>query len=186
MDGSGGFPIGRIGALLTLVGMTALPFVSCGPIDIDGHEFLRNKTPDTSDLEGALNDSLGNLGGEGGESPFSITPTEPDASGEKKKEHIFEDDDLWLWFVYLGVFGLAVIGLLLPDGLKLSMLVGVLGMGGVVFFIDRFENMVFKDSTEALGLGGGFDWEVGAFLALGGFILVAVGGLRQVASGPPD
>ena len=186
MNGSGTFPIGRLGALLTIVGMTALPFVSCGPLDIDGHEFLRNKPPDTKDLEGALGEGLSGLGNsEGSENPFSIVPSNSGSDGDASKEQMFEGDKLWIWFVYLGTFGLAVIGLLLPDGLRISALVGALGMGGVVFFINRFENMVFEDATEALGLGG-FDWEIGAFLAFGGFILIGIGGLRQVATGPPD
>lgn len=182
----GGLPIGRLGGLLTLVGLVALPFVSCGPIDIDGHEFLRNKTPDTGELETSMDEMMEGLGNSAGrDNPITLTPNR-DAEGSKaKREQLFEGKDLWLWYVYLGLAGLAVIGLLLPDGVRLAVGVGLLGIGGVVFFIDRFENMVFEDAKEAMAFGGGFSWEIGAFLAVGGFVLIAIGGLRQVAPGPP-
>jgi hypothetical protein len=166
--------IGKIAALVVVVSLTALPVASCGMIEFQGHELLRNKAPDAEDLTKAL----GGLGGEG--SP-GVTPRE---EGERK--NLFTDDDAWLHILYVAVVAVAVVGFLVPAGSRLLAGLGVLGFAGLVVFLVQFDKMLGDAADEAKGLVG-IDWEIGAYLALIGFAGFVFAGLRPAtgAAAPP-
>lgn len=158
----GPFPWVRLLALLAVVGMTALPFVSCGAIKFQGHELLRNAPPSMSELE------------------FEKSPAKS-ASGADKK--LFEGDDQWIWFAYLGAFVMAIVALGIGGRAATSGLVGLVGLGAVIAFLLGFNNLLGSKGDSSKGdelipvkLKPGITLEIGAYLALLGFAGVAAQG----------
>lgn len=155
----GPFPLVRLLALLAVVGMTALPFVSCGAIKFKGHELLRNAPP--SDADFGLDKSL----------------TKTTSSPDKK---LFEDGDQWLWFTYLAAFVLAVVALATGSRGGSSRLVGLAGLGAVIAFLVGFNNLLGSKGNSSKGdelipvqLKTGITLEIGAYLTLLSFAAIA-------------
>ena len=156
----GSIPWVRVLALLAVVAMTALPFVSCGPMKFQGHELLRNTPPSDSDLG------------------IGSGPAPKSTSSDKK---LFEGDNQWIWIAYAGGFGMAVIALFLGSRGKLSVLVGLLGLGAVIAFLVGFNNLLgSKGDSSSKGdeifsskLKPSLTLEIGAYLTLGAFAGIA-------------
>lgn len=156
----GPFPLVRLLALLAVVGMTALPFVSCGAIKFKGHELLRNAPPSEADL--GLDKSL----------------TKTTSSSDKK---LFEGGDQWLWFTYLAAFVLAVVALATGSRGGSSRLVGLAGLAAVIAFLVGFNNLLHGpkgnsskgDDLIPVQLKTGITLEIGAYLTLLSFAGIA-------------
>ena len=156
----------RLGALLVVLSMTALPFVSCGPLTFQGHELLRNTPPSDPDL--GLGKGLA-----------------PKVTTDDKK--LFDGDDQWIWFSYLAGFGLALAALFLGGRGAVSGLVGLLGLGAVIAFLVGFNNLLklkgdapSKTDTFLPGkMNPGVTLELGAYLALGAFAGIAADGYMR-------
>src|SRR5438552_18430235 len=105
-----GFPFGTLCAVLAVVGLTALPFVSCttGPprlfaLEFKGHELLRNRVPDVlPDLTKTLEAEGGSHGAKG---------TLPLAT----RDALFTGGDSWLHWAYMAAVALAVVAVFLPS-----------------------------------------------------------------------
>jgi hypothetical protein len=165
--GGYGFSLGRLVPLLVLVGMTAFPFASCGPITFQGHQLLRNALPDVKGTG-----ELGDLAAKARqESPGVPAPDEPG-------ESLFTGEHAWLHWVYVLVFVLGVLALLAPTSSRARLWLGVLGLAGTLLFLLRFDHLM-----SAEGALGGIDWEIGAYATLLGFGWIAFQGLQTL--GPP-
>jgi hypothetical protein len=175
----------KLGALVAIVGLTALPFASCGGVDFMGHELLRNKPPDT---ERVGKDLLGPMASFGGER--SVTPeVRPDS------ESLFEGDDRWLHWLYVGLAALALLALVLPARPGIAVL-GLLGAGGTVAFLHFFEKRLLaeapKDGSSGDAGAGLFrsmvslGWEAGAYVTLAGFGLVALAPFLRLPAPRPS
>lgn len=193
----GGFPICKLGALLILVGMTALPFVSCGMLEIDGHHILRNKVPEFDELN-EMGNSLGNaftdaakdaMGPDGtgpNGSPITINPTGAQASSDKP-ETLFEGGYLWLWFLYLGLFGMGIAGFFFRDEVKTTLWLGIAGLIGVFIWINQFEKSLLSRSDGPSEMPDGFSMfeaDTGAYLTYVGFILFIVAAVWKRSPAP--
>lgn len=183
----------RIGALIAILGVTVLPFVSCemagvSVISLKGHELMLDSPPDGKDLG---EDLLRRMGmdetmsptpdpGTGAEPEVKITPT----GSDRKMETLYKGNR-WVQFLLIGVFLLAVIGLIVGRGRGLLVTLGIAGILGVVFFIDRFNagitDQMGKDSSAEKPKFSVtvFDYDLGAYLTMLGFGLMAVGGYVQ-------
>jgi hypothetical protein len=144
-------PIVKLAALAVIVGMTALPFVSCGPLNIAGHEILRNVPPDTG------TEKVGEGGG-----PLEV---------KRNRDRLFDEEHAWLHWLYIGVLVVGALGLLVPAASRLPALLGAAGIAGTFLFLDRFAAMA--EEGKAM-----ISWEIGAYLAFAGFgamLLVGLG-----------
>jgi hypothetical protein len=155
----GPFPLVRLLALLAVVGMTALPFVSCGAIKFKGHELLRNAPPSEADI------GLGK--------GLTKTTSSPDRK-------LFEDGDQWLWFTYLAAFVLAVVALATGGRGGSSRLLGLAGLAAVIAFLVGFNNLLGSQGSSSKGdemipveLKPGITLEIGAYLTLLSFAGIA-------------
>lgn len=199
--GGGKFPICKLGALLVIVGMTALPFVSCGMLEIHGHYVLRNKVPEFEELEQlgkgfnnslteSMNESLGAKPGDPIDHNLKVETT------DTKPEALFEGGDLWIWFLYLGIFGLGVTGLFFRDRVKATAFMGVAGVIGVMVWIGQFENSLLSRGDADAQMPSGFsvfETDTGAYMTYAGFLLFIVaavwnrtGGAGSSATAAPE
>lgn len=188
-QGASAFPWGKVAALGVVVGLTFLPVVSCGPLVFQGHELLRNVPPDVSGLGAGMSDGLGKL--TSGMPGFGERPDPPSASHDptppmlSERDAIFEGSEAWMHWLYVGVFLCGLIALLLPAGARAKALVAGAGGVGLVVFLSRFESAITSDSKDANPTGGlsMFEWDTGAYVAMAGFVLVVVDGLRRRVGG---
>jgi hypothetical protein len=144
-------PIVKLAALAVIVGMTALPFVSCGPVNIAGHEILRNVPPDTGTEKSPE-----------GAGPFEV---------KRNADRLFDEKHAWLHWLYIGVLVVGALGLLVPAASRTPALLGAAGIAGTFLFLDRFTAMA-EEGTALIR------WEIGAYLAIAGFgamLLVGLG-----------
>jgi hypothetical protein len=163
-------PLVRLGALVAVVGLTALPFASCAGIDFVGHEILRNEPPDG---ERVTKGALGPLAPEGGPVP-GAERSWTDVSPEGR---LFDGGDRWLHWLYVGVVVLAVLALVLPARGVMHAVLAVLGIAGTVLFLESFERRLgAEDTGPASFLSADLRWEAGAYVTLAGFGLVLVAG----------
>jgi hypothetical protein len=184
---AGSFPWARFGALVAVVGMTALTFVSCGPINFKGHELARNLRPQNVEEEllgpmRGLTDAMRRAHPElEVEEPVDKSES---ATSKGKDEPLFEGSDRWLHFADLGALAMAVLALLLGARGGATTAIGVLGLALLVAFLVGFDGKLKpdkKDERAAMSMAGagGITLEIGAFLALGGMLLVCVDGVRS-------
>lgn len=153
--------VGKLSALAALVGLTALPFVSCsaGPMKVEfqGHELLRNVPPSAP---------------EGG----------PSRSGSTA---LFEGDDRWLHVVYLAAAGAAIAGLVVAR--RLAVVVAAAGLIATVTFLVGFRQKLrsgFDGGREiSYKDGPSMNLEVGAYLTLAGFVVGIVDARRRGRGG---
>lgn len=174
------FPLAKLGAAITILGMTVCTFVSCqSPLGdglaIKGHEFLRNKA-EFAEMQtlAELGKRLGNQNEAGGKSADG-----PAVEGET----LFEGKYKRLHWLYLCLFGLAVGCLFLPAGWRSLAVLGALGAIGIWLFVHRFNAMIATKSEAEVSIA--FDWDLGATLALIGFLLVMLDGFWGPAKPPP-
>ena len=99
---------------------------------------------------------------------------------------LFEGEHRWLHFLYLGILLLAIVGVFVPSGHRLLIAMGVAGIGGLFFFIHRFNQMVMEESEQAELVENmvKFDWDTGAIVAAIGFALFVVDGIVGVPKQP--
>ena len=183
-SGTRSFPFGTLCAVLAVVGLTALPFVSCGIIDFKGHELLRNKPPDLAagDLAKKLDLPEGLTSSN---SPPPPSPGRPDGLPEGKgwstthadRDQLFTGGDSWLHWVYLAALVLAAVAVFLPSRPRALTLVGVAGLAAVVAFLLGFNSMLGRESKEGLSMS--IKLEMGAYLTLAAFAGIAIHGWRS-------
>lgn len=178
-DGTGGgFPICKLGAVLIIVGMTALPFVSCGMLEIDGHHILRNKVPEFEEMESLGNSFTNSMNKSLGTQPGA--PIDHNLKVEQssdKPEALFEGGYLWLWFLYLGLFGMGIAGLFFRDQVKATLWMGIAGLVCVALWISQFEKSLLSRSDGPNEIPDGFSMfeaDTGAYLTYVGFALFIV------------
>lgn len=152
---------GKLAALAALVGLTALPFVSCsaGPMKVEfqGHELLRNAPPAAP---------------EGG----------PSRSGSTA---LFDGDDRWLHVVYLLAVGAAVAGLVVAR--RPAVVVAAAGLIATSAFLVGFRQKLrsgFEGGREISAKDGpSMRLEVGAYVTLAGFVVGIVDARRRGRGG---
>jgi hypothetical protein len=142
--------------------MTARPFVSCGPLDFQGHELLRNKPPDLGSLK--LGDVPDRVGG-----GHEVLP--------KTDDKVFKDKDAWLHWTYVAAFALGVAALLCRRALLA--VVALLGLAAVIAFLVGFNAALKRDDSPT-----GLSLEIGAILTLAGFAVATFDGVRQARAAP--
>jgi hypothetical protein len=165
------FTIGRVAAIVTVAGLTALPFVSCsaGPVKVEfkGHEILRNSIPNVSDGK---------------------------TTRDNKK--LFEGDDAWLHWAYL-LAAAAAVACVFVAGRGAVAAAGV-GLLATIAFLVGFNSRISREVGK-LGSPGasskqsvGMSLEAGAYLTLIGFLVSGVSGATTGSSesrgrggGPP-
>jgi hypothetical protein len=168
---------GRICAGAAVLALTLLTFASCGPLKFKGHNLLLNSI-DASEVAGemtkmasGLNEAMGN---EGVEKPAPKSEAKP----------IFEGGDRWLHFLYIGVVLCALLGVILPG--RTFLLLGIAGIVLTAVFMFSFDAWFSRQGEEgednpasaAMGTVMSLDWEVGAFVGLGGFLGLAIAGVQ--------
>lgn len=152
---------GKLAALAALVGLTALPFVSCsaGPMKVEfqGHELLRNAPPSAP---------------EGGPSRAGSTA-------------LFDGDDRWLHIVYMIAVGAAIAGLVVAR--RTAVVVAAAGLIATGAFLVGFRQKLRSglDGGRAISSkdGPSMNLEVGAYLTVAGFVVAIVDARRRGRDG---
>jgi hypothetical protein len=171
--------IAKLAALLAIVGLAALPVASCGPISFKGYQLLLNKQPDAPDISKTFGSTTGEAGGNG-DSSLKITPS-PKANQD---DPLFQNEHRWLHFLYIGVAVMAALGLVVPARSRAVALVGLLGGGGFVFFMNRFNAALMQDAKTGGMQLASLSWEVGAYLAVAGFAVMFLAGVGVRVDAP--
>jgi hypothetical protein len=116
---------------------------------------------------------------------YGSNPT-PKTRGAAGRTSIFVGRSRWVHFLYLGVFALGILGFLVPAGSRALALLGGLGAGGVLLFMNRAgAALIDEGSGEAAAGIFKLDWEIGAYAAIAGFaglLLMGLGGVRTSPS----
>lgn len=149
--------LGRVAAIVTVLGLTALPFVSCsaGPVKINfsGHEILRNVPPSV------------------------------DGKKVKDKDSLFAGKDAWMHWTYVAATIAAILGLAVVRRTAIASAVAgfILTVVFLVGFNSRIKSEVSgKSSKKAPKDDVGMTMEIGAYLALLGFAASAASGFSEV------
>ena len=169
------FPLAKLCALLAVVGMTALPFVSCGMIDFKGHELLRNKPPEMTSMD--LSKTLDLPGSEGASAP------KPVVTEKEKRESLFTGGDAWLHWVYIAAFALAVAAVFVPGHSRFLAVLGIGGIAAVAAFVIGFDSMLGREAEK--GMKVSVKMEIGAYATLAAFAGLSVIGIRARGRGDP-
>ncbi|MCA9315931.1 MAG: hypothetical protein H6806_05700 [Planctomycetes bacterium] len=178
----------RLFGLLILVGMLFLPVMSCGMIEFKGHELARNTTPDGDAMLAGMT-QLANQAkktalksGRLSEEEIAELDAEPDLPmpaglDKESSKTMFSGKHGWLHILYIGLLVLGGLVLLVGPVAPARGVVGLLGLGGWLLFLTRFEAM-FESEVPAIGMS--LSWEAGAYLALAGWCgLLVLGGFRN-------
>ena len=172
-DSENRFPLGRMASLVVILALTVFPVVSCGPLEFQGHELLRNATPDTDTMDEMVSAGMPDFESMKG---VSVTRT-PRA---RQRTELFEGSEAWMHWLYVAVFLFALATLILPARARLKGWLAAAGAGGLLLFLSRFDTAVAKGAELPGGMSL-FEWESGAYVALVGFGYLVFEALR----GPP-
>ncbi|MGE0190667.1 MAG: hypothetical protein AB7T63_01380 [Planctomycetota bacterium] len=180
----------RLFGLVVVVGMLFLPVMSCGMIEFQGHELARNKTPDGDAMLAGLtqmNEQIERAGRKSGrltdediaeiDADIERDMPVPRGSGSEQPKTMFSGKHGWLHILYLGLLALGGIVLLLGPVAPARGAIGLVGLGGWLLFLTRFEAM-FESEVPAIALT--LSWEAGAYVPLAAWCgLLLFGGFRN-------
>ena len=101
----------------------------------------------------------------------------PAGLDKESSKTMFSGKHGWLHILYIGLLVLGGLVLLVGPVAPARGVVGLLGLGGWLLFLTRFEAM-FESEVPAIGMS--LSWEAGAYLALAGWCgLLVLGGFRN-------